>query len=117
MLPFPVQDDVSIQAEWEVSKIRPLLEQRTDYWYKMKYRSRMELINMVFRQGGEHKFAYDWETLDMLLREQLFSTVTHESFGIGSMEKLCLDRPERASESIYVEAHKPRLGIALAPRG
>lgn len=97
------------QGQWEpLAKIRPLVDGRVDYWYRISYRTRMELINMVFRQGTEHKFAYDWETLQMLLETHGFSEVTLRTFGHGQLPELCIDRPERASESLYVEAVVPQ---------
>jgi len=94
-----------VQGDWEtLAKIRPLVDGQTDYWYRINYRTRMELINQVFRQGTDHKFAYDWETLQMLLKEHGFSDVTLQTFGCGKSAELCIDRPERASESLYVEA-------------
>jgi citrate lyase synthetase len=66
----------------------------------------MELINVVFRQGHEHKFAYDFETLRFLLDRYGFSEVVHQEYGTSLMTELCLDQVHRASESIYVDAKK-----------
>jgi hypothetical protein len=66
----------------------------------------MELVNAVFRQGAEHKFAYDAETLMLDLRAAGFSAVQRQAFGKSFAEDALLDTPERASESLYVEARK-----------
>ena len=87
-------------------RMRPLDAQHVDAWFKCKYNTKMELINVVFRQWFEHKFAYDHETLEFLLRPRGFSIVKRQEFGRSMMEELCIDSPERGSESLYVEAVK-----------
>ncbi len=95
------------EGGWEgLSKIRPLKPDRTDYYGGSQYNTRMELINVVFRQGHEHKFAYDHETLEFVLRRYGFGTVLRQEFGRSLMPELSLDQPTRASESLYVEAKK-----------
>jgi hypothetical protein len=66
----------------------------------------MELINVVFRQYYEHKFIFDYETLEFLLQRYGFSSVCRQSFGESLLEELEIDKPERATESLYVEAVK-----------
>ncbi len=66
----------------------------------------MEVVNSIFRQGTEHKFAYDAETLILDLTRAGFSFVIHQDFGKSVMPALIIDRPERATESLYVEALK-----------
>ena len=66
----------------------------------------MELINVVFRQGHEHKFAYDFATLHFVLQRYGFSTVVRQGYGKSLMPELCLDQAVRASESLYVDAKK-----------
>lgn len=77
-----------------------------DPWSGGRYRTRMELINEVFRQNGEHQYAYDAATLMTDLREAGFEQVVEQSFGAGRDARLLLDQPARASESLYVEAVK-----------
>src|SRR5208282_5837473 len=51
------------QGGWEeISRIRPLAVERTDPYFHCRYNTVIELINVLFRQGHEHKFAYDFET-------------------------------------------------------
>lgn len=66
----------------------------------------MELINVLFREGDEHKFAYDDETLKFGLRRYGFGTVLKQEFSRSLTLELCLDRPARAYESLYVLAKK-----------
>lgn len=72
-----------------------------------KYATKMEVINRVFRQGGEHRFAYDIETLFVILKQAGFEPSV-QSFNKSQKANLTLDRPERASESINVEGLKNR---------
>ena len=61
---------------------------------------------MVFRQHGEHKFAYDFETLRLALETAGFMSVFKQAFSRSLMSDLCIDAERRASESLYVEAQK-----------
>jgi predicted SAM-dependent methyltransferase len=70
------------------------------------FRTKMEVLNEVFRQGIQHKFAYDYETLAELCRRAGFSRVERAAFRCSSMPELAIDQPRRAAESLYVEATK-----------
>jgi predicted SAM-dependent methyltransferase len=63
-------------------------------------KTRMEHINFHFRQYEEHKFAYDYETFEAILKEAGFSSVRHREFDPG------LDTPSRKLGTLYVEATK-----------
>jgi hypothetical protein len=65
----------------------------------------MEMINAVFRQRTEHKYAYDAETLILRLKNAGFGKVAQQSFG-QSFGPPPPDLPSRKSESLYVEAVK-----------
>ena len=60
-------------------------------------------VNGLFRECG-HQYAYDYETLRVLLGKAGFSRVTKEAFGHGSEVNLLIDSEERKIESLYVEA-------------
>jgi predicted SAM-dependent methyltransferase len=90
----------------QLAKVRPLGPGLSDIHFGSKYNTKMELLNVVFRQYFEHKFAWDYETLEFALRRYGFPTVHRQSFGQSLLERLALDMPERASESLYVEAVK-----------
>jgi len=90
----------------ELSAIRSFEADGKDPWLKCNYNTRMELINAVFRQGAQHKFAYDYETLDFLLKRFGFRMVKRQSFGKSAMPELCIDTEARASENLYVEGIK-----------
>ena len=70
--------------------------------------TRMHNLNYHFRQGREHKYAYDLETLTKILEEAGFVSVVRRSFNPD------LDSPFRMVESLprktaglYVDARKP----------
>ncbi len=56
------------QEGWEdLIGLRPLSEEREDSFFKCKYNVKMELLNVVFRQGFQHKYGYDFDNLRFLL--------------------------------------------------
>ena len=87
----------------EFVPLRPLVD-GADRWFKHKYHTPMELVNAVFRQGPEHHFAYDAETLEFVLRHAGFENVKQRAFGSSADPVMCLDLADRATESLYMEA-------------
>ncbi len=63
--------------------------------------TRMHHVNYHFRQGTEHKYAYDFETLARILGEVGFVSIARRSFNPG------LDSESRKIGSLYVDARKP----------
>ena len=66
----------------------------------------MEFINEVFRQGGEHKYAYDADTLIMKMQDIGFAQVIQQSYGVSAASGKPLDTQSRSAESLYVEGIK-----------
>jgi hypothetical protein len=66
----------------------------------------MRLINAVFRQHGEHKYAYDAETLVLILRQAGFSQVIPQTFGVSIDPDMAPDSEARKTERLYIEAVK-----------
>lgn len=93
----------------ELTLVRPLNPDHSDVHFGSRFNTKMEVLNAVFRQYFEHKFAYDFPTLEFLLRRYGFSEVQNQSFGRSMLSELAIDSPDRASESLYVEALKPAL--------
>ena len=95
---------------WEpLADMRPL--DRTadgwrDGWLGQVYQTRMQFINTVFRQGYEHKYAYDAETLVLIMRQAGFSDVIVQQFGRSVDPKMAPDSDARRKESLYVEGIK-----------
>ena len=63
-------------------------------------------MNAIFRQAYEHKYAYDQETLVLVMREAGFAETVVQQFGVSIDPKMASDRNHRRTESLYVEAIK-----------
>jgi len=93
---------------WEdLARVRPLRPDLSDVHFGSKFNTKMEVVNAAFRQYFEHKYAYDFDTLCFLLNRYGFGEVRKMSFGQSIQPEFCIDNPDRASESLYVEAVKP----------
>ena len=75
-------------------------EKAREFWHPRWCDTRMHNINYHFRQGTEHKYAYDYETLEKILIEVGFSSVTRASFDPA------LDSESRELGTLYAEALK-----------
>jgi predicted SAM-dependent methyltransferase len=68
--------------------------------------SRMSMLNHVFHQGGEHQFAWDFETMEYALRRAGFEKIYKRAFGESGVNELASDLERHALYSLYVEAVK-----------
>jgi hypothetical protein len=59
----------------------------------------MHALNYLFRQGSEHRYAYDYETLSAVIRSAGFGLCRKREFDPT------LDEPRRRVGTLYVEAH------------
>lgn len=92
--------------DWDLLKqTRPLNEDLID-GMGIKYNTKMQLINEVFRQGGQHKYAWDYETLEYVLKKAGFSKVFKKKYSESIDKNLAIDMEARRHESLYVEAIK-----------
>jgi len=68
----------------------------------------VQALNVMFRQGGAHNYAYDFEELGIILREAGFRDIHHSSFRNSVWPELNLDvtDQQRQAESLYVESSK-----------
>jgi predicted SAM-dependent methyltransferase len=66
----------------------------------------IDVINQMFRMGGAHQFAWDFNALAGSLRAAGFIDIQRRQPGEASCAELCLDDPEHAFETLYVEATK-----------
>lgn len=87
--------------------VRPLRSDLSDVHFGSKFSTKMEVVNAAFRQYFEHKYAYDFDTLRFVLNRYGFCEARKRSFGDSMRPDFCIDNPDRASESLYVEAVKP----------
>jgi predicted SAM-dependent methyltransferase len=75
-------------------------------WHPEWCKTRMEHINFHFRQGFEHRFAYDFETMEHALKEAGFVEIRQREFDSD------LDSKNRELGTLYVNALKPLPGRA-----
>jgi predicted SAM-dependent methyltransferase len=71
--------------------------------------SPMLSMNRIFRGHG-HQFIYDFATLAAMLGQAGFVDIGKRRMGESHDQRLLLDSPERAIESLYVEAQKAPAG-------
>lgn len=95
---------------WEVlANMRPL-DRTTDGWCDRRlgwvYQTKMQFMNAIFRQRAEHKYAYDAETLVLVMREAGFMNAVVQQFGVSIDPNMAPDSNDRRTESLYVEAVK-----------
>lgn len=67
----------------------------------------MTTVNWLFHGYG-HRFGWDEDTLRRALSDAGFVDVAKRSFRHSAYPGLDIDRPERHSESLYMEARRPR---------
>ena len=68
--------------------------------------TRMDVVNHVFHQWHEHRWAYDFETLAQRLHSAGFITVERSAYHRSRDPVLANDRDVHARYSLYVEAVK-----------
>ncbi len=71
-----------------------------EQWHPGWCDTRMHHINYHFRQGSEHKYAYDYETLERVLTRTGFGSVRRVDFNPE------FDSEVRAVGTLYVEGRK-----------
>jgi SAM-dependent methyltransferase len=76
----------------------------------LPFRTKMEVVNFHFRQSGQHRFSYDFETLARLLQDCGFVSVALSGFRMTRLPELAIDSESRARESLVVEAVAPLCG-------
>lgn len=64
----------------------------------------MEGVNEVFRQGWQHLFCYDFETMALYLERAGFARVERSGFQASPESELRIDGASHEAESLYVEA-------------
>ncbi len=72
--------------------------------------TRMHHVNYLFRQGREHKYAYDAETLARVLEGAGFDRIERRAFDPA------MDAPNHAIGSLCMTARKPAAGSSTGAR-
>jgi predicted SAM-dependent methyltransferase len=68
--------------------------------------TRMDVINHIFHQWGEHRWGYDFETLALRLRSAGFGLIEQSGYQRSLLPALAQDRDVHAPYSLYVDAVK-----------
>jgi predicted SAM-dependent methyltransferase len=92
----------------DLAVVRRLTPDHSDAHFGSRFHTKMEVVNASFRQYFEHKFAYDFATLEFVLRRYGFTDVQRQECGRSIAPELVIDKADRAAESLYVDAVKPR---------
>lgn len=75
--------------------------------FPQRVESPIDRINIMMREGGQHLWVYDSDSMFRLLRRVGFSTVAEQQFGHSQHPRMQnIDLESRAFESFYVEAVK-----------
>jgi predicted SAM-dependent methyltransferase len=65
-----------------------------------------DILTHIFRQGGEHKFGYDFESLEYLLKQTGFEYIKRTDYGLSDSQQLINDQQNHKMHSLYVEVTK-----------
>ena len=68
--------------------------------------TRMDVVNHIFHQWHEHRWAYDFETLERRLREAGFGRIERMRYRESRDPRLACDLDVHAPYSLYVDATK-----------
>jgi len=68
--------------------------------------TKIAVLNHIFRQDGEHKYAYDFEGLSHVLLRHGFKTITRQEFRKSLDEQLKDDQENHSNHSLYVDCVK-----------
>ena len=92
---------------------RAYCENDTHFFGKLEFlggtqdslRTKIEVINQMFRMGGDHKFAWDFEILSLALQDAGFNQVIKAEWKEGC-DEYSIDGEDwwRPFESFYVNA-------------
>jgi predicted SAM-dependent methyltransferase len=68
--------------------------------------TKVAVLNHIFRQNGEHKYAYDFEALNYVLAQQGFKNITRQHYKESLDELLKDDQENHSKHSLYVDCIK-----------
>jgi len=104
VLDIVVPDAEGILEEYVARHDQPF--PKHDWWGPSWCDTPMHCVNYVFRQGSEHKYAYDEETLARVLESVGFASVSRRSFNPST------DAPNHVIGSLCMVARKARSVLA-----
>lgn len=68
--------------------------------------TRIAILNHIFRQDGEHKYAYDWEAMQFILAQHGFKQITRQEYRQSLDDQLIDDQFNHSNHSLYVDSVK-----------
>jgi predicted SAM-dependent methyltransferase len=68
--------------------------------------TKVAILNHIFRQDGEHKYAYDFESLSYILIKHGFKNITGQQYRQSLDELLIDDQQNHSNHSLYVDCTK-----------
>ncbi|HEY8784041.1 MAG TPA: hypothetical protein VIM16_20600 [Mucilaginibacter sp.] len=68
--------------------------------------TKVAILNHIFRQDGEHKYAYDFEGLSYVLLKHGFKNITRQQYRQALDEQLKDDQENHSRHSLYVDCVK-----------
>ncbi len=108
LLELIVPDAEGIIEEYVARRERPFPQHA---WWGPKWcDTALHCVNYVFRQGREHQYAYDCETLAHVLEQMGFCGVARRAFDPA------MDAPNHAIGSLCMQARKPAPVVAASGR-
>ena len=92
------------------------MEKDKAYFYSIRHlggaknelRTPIEVINQMFRMGGAHLYAWDFETLNLYLNDTGFVEIYRKGSGESSKEFEGCDDPSHDFETLYIECRKAK---------
>ena len=68
--------------------------------------TKVAILNHIFRQDGEHKYAYDFEALSYILSRHGFKNITRQQYRQSLDPLLIEDQQNHSNHSLYVDCIK-----------
>jgi predicted SAM-dependent methyltransferase len=68
--------------------------------------TKVAILNHIFRQDGEHKYAYDFEAMSYVLAKHGFKNITQQQYRESLDELLKDDQENHSKHSLYVDCVK-----------
>jgi predicted SAM-dependent methyltransferase len=68
--------------------------------------TKIAILNHIFRQNGEHKYAYDFEALKYVLAKHGFKNITRQRYRQSIDKQLTEDQANHSNHSLYVDCIK-----------
>lgn len=68
--------------------------------------TKIAILNHIFRQDGEHKYAYDFEAMHYVLNKHGFKQITRQQYRQSLDNELIEDQQNHSNHSLYVDCVK-----------